>query len=59
MTKPKRSVNKDIAALMTKSMEKVVVQFTQALKSGTYRVLPGAAPIVRSQRVGRDDSTTQ
>ncbi|MGB9989857.1 hypothetical protein [Pseudoduganella rhizocola] len=49
--KQKRELNSEIAELKSKSFENVAAKFADALAKGTFRTLPGAAVIVRAQRV--------
>ena len=52
MTVPKNEeLDTRVANLMTNSLKVVVKNFEETLAKGTVRVLPGAQPIVRPQRV--------
>lgn len=52
MTVPKnQELDTPVANLMTDSLNVVVKNFEESLAKGTVRVIPGASPIVRPQRV--------
>lgn len=47
----KRVLNQKIANAKSESIAIVAQKFTGSIEQGTVRVLPGAKPIVRKQRV--------